>query len=58
MPVTEYEIGLEYGADFGGSRLYLQGAVLGQTYFGAGSASSENGNMSLFGIHVALGLNW
>ncbi len=57
LPVTEFELGLEYAADFGACRVFLQGAVAAQTYFGAGSATSENGNLSLFGLHIALGVS-
>jgi hypothetical protein len=57
IPVGEFEIGLEYGADLGSWRSFVQLGVVGQTYFGAGNASSENGNFSLFGMQVTIGLS-
>jgi hypothetical protein len=56
LPVIELEIGLEYTADFGAWLLFTQAGIVGQNYFGAGSAVSENGNMSLFGLQFSLGV--
>lgn len=57
IPVCELEIGLEYAEDLGACRLFAQTGVVGQTYFGGGSASSETGNFSLFGLQVTIGLS-
>jgi hypothetical protein len=56
IPIVEVEAGVEYGLDIVGVRLIGQAGVVGQTYIGAGSASSENGNLSLFGFTAAIGV--
>jgi hypothetical protein len=58
VPVGELEGGFEYGRVVGRTRLFVRGAVVNHTYFDAGSASSRDGSMSLFGAQVSLGLNY
>jgi hypothetical protein len=58
IPILELELGLEYGVDMRGSRLFVRVAGVNQTYFGAGSASSRDGNLSLFGGQVSLGVDY
>ena len=40
------------------ARLFVRGAAVNQTYFHAGSASGREGNLSLFGAQVSVGLNY
>jgi hypothetical protein len=42
MPVAEAEVGLEYGRDMGGWHFFSQVALIGQEWFGAGSASRSS----------------
>lgn len=45
MPISEAEVGLEYGRALGRSRLFGQVALVGQEWFGAGSASRSSVNV-------------
>jgi hypothetical protein len=55
---TEIEVGAEYTLNFYRFDLVTRVALVEQTYFGAGSASSEDGLLSLFGGQVSMGLNF
>jgi hypothetical protein len=51
LPVGELELGLEYAQP----GFFVQAAAVEQTYFGLGSASKTDGNLSLFGIQLSVG---
>jgi len=42
MPVAEAEVGLEYARDVGGCHFFVQTALVGQEWFGAGGASRSS----------------
>jgi hypothetical protein len=54
----ELEIGLEYGMVVGGSRLFVRGGVVGQSYGNVGNATGSLGTLSLIGGQAAVGLNY
>jgi hypothetical protein len=58
LPVAEVELGLEYGMNMGRFRSFIRGAVVNQTYFEGGSASQSEGNLSLFGGQITLGVGF
>lgn len=58
VPIGELEGGLEYSRALGRTRLFFRGAAVNHTYFDAGSATGRDGNLSLFGAQVSLGLNY
>lgn len=58
VPVGELEGGFEYSRAVGRTRLFFRGAAVNHTYFDAGSASSRDGNLSLFGGQVTFGVNY
>jgi hypothetical protein len=58
LSVGEVEVGLQYELNLRGSRMFFRGAAVNQTYFDAGSPSQSNGNLSLFGVQLSLGLNY
>ncbi len=41
LPVAEFEVGFEWAMESGGSQLFIQVAVVSQTWFGAGNASNN-----------------
>ncbi len=45
MLIGELEVGLEYGREVAGSRVFGQVTMIGQEWFGAGSASRSNVNV-------------
>lgn len=49
VPVGELEMGLEYGRQFGSSRVFSQVALVGQQWWGVGSASRAV-NTNSFGV--------
>jgi len=55
LPTAELELGIEYG---GGqySPWLIRGALVNQTYFGAGTAANDSGNLSLFGAQLSVGV--
>lgn len=56
LPIAEVEAGLEWFDEIGGSIVFLQAALVGQVWFDAGSASSEKGNLGLFGLSLSAGM--
>jgi hypothetical protein len=58
MPVVELEVGAEWGADWAGGRLFARTGVVHQTWFGAGDASSDRGQLGFFGLTVSAGLSY
>lgn len=74
LPVGELELGLEFGRSMGSSRVFGQIALVGQQWWGAGSASrgsvvyslgvptSSNtvadSDLGFFGLACRLGVNF
>jgi hypothetical protein len=58
LPVAEVEVGLEYAPPCCSCRPFLRVAAINQTYFDAGSASSFDGNLGLFGVDFTLGVDY
>lgn len=58
LPVAEFELGCAYVVTLTDTELYLRAAVVNQTYFGAGTASSAEGNLSLFGCQFSAGVRY
>jgi hypothetical protein len=58
MPVLEAEAGLEYRMKIGPFQSFTRAAVVGQTYFDAGNASTTQGALSLLGAQFSLGLGY
>lgn len=58
MPIAELELGVQYARDFGRLRPFLRAGVVSQTYFDAGDATGRDGNLTLFGGQVALGVRY
>jgi hypothetical protein len=72
LPILEMEIGAEFTSEMCGSRMFVQAALVGQVWFGAGNAannelipvlvdpevSDNSSNLGLFGLKVAVGVNY
>ncbi len=58
LPIMDLELGAQFSTDVGDNRVVIGAGIVSSTYFGAGNASSENGNMGLFGIVVSAGLSY
>jgi hypothetical protein len=58
VPIAELELGLEYATRWKNNQVFCRGAVVDQTYFGVGNASKQDGNLSLLGFQVSLGINY
>jgi hypothetical protein len=58
LPVLEFEVGVQYG--WTGTRFspFIRSGFVGQSYFGAGSATSMDGNLGLFGLSVTAGTHF
>jgi hypothetical protein len=56
IPMTELELGVEYGNLVGRYGVFVRAGVVAQTYFDAGGSASPLGNLTLFGGQVALGV--
>jgi hypothetical protein len=56
IPVTELELGVEYGNLVGHYGIFVRAGVVAQTYFDAGGAASPLGNLTLFGGQLAFGV--
>jgi hypothetical protein len=72
MPITEFEVGAEFGRSMGRGRFFAQAALVGQVWHGAGNGaqnemipvlvdpevSDNSSNLGLFGGKVAIGINY
>jgi len=58
LAVSEIEVGLEYELKLYRCSTFTRLAFVDQTYFGAGCASSQDGNLSLFGGQISIGVNY
>src|SRR5262249_51413552 len=58
IPIAELELGLGYAMHLDVGVATLRASVVDQTYFGAGNASRQDGNLSLLGLRTALGFRY
>ncbi len=59
LPIGEFQLGVQFTPPCGRVRQpYLHAALEGQVWNGAGSATSEVGNLGFFGFNVAVGFDW
>ncbi len=58
VTVAELELGLQYDVSMGGVNVFVRASVVSQTYFDAGNASQGMGNLALFGVQGAAGINY
>ncbi|HEV3261297.1 MAG TPA: Lpg1974 family pore-forming outer membrane protein [Gemmataceae bacterium] len=58
LPIVELELGAEYGMDMGRLRPFIRTGVVGQTWFGAGNATSVTGNLGFLGLTATAGVNY
>ncbi len=60
LPIMELQIGGEYLTNYslGAGRIFCRGALEAQLYQGAGSATSEEGDLALFGGSVSIGMTY
>jgi hypothetical protein len=58
LPIIDLEGGVEYGRSVGSTFVFVRGTCVSSTYFGAGNASSSDGNLNLFGAMISTGLNF
>jgi hypothetical protein len=58
IPTVELGLGLQYTLLMSGLAPYIRAGLVNKTYFDAGNASSERGNLSLFGAELSLGLSF
>jgi hypothetical protein len=58
LPIIELEGGLEYARAVGRTRMFVRAAAVDHVYFDAGSASSRDGNLSLFGGQISVGFGY
>jgi hypothetical protein len=49
LPVTELEVGCEFGKEIRGARLFVQAAVVNHTWFGAGNATNTASAITVSG---------
>jgi hypothetical protein len=54
VPVGELETGLEWT----NNRFFVQGSIIGQSWFGLGTATSKQGNLGLFGGSFGAGIRF
>lgn len=69
LPVAELELGGRWSRDLGGVRLFVQAALSGQGWFGAGNSSNVSNvftgfdtdndmNLGFFGLTLATGVEF
>jgi hypothetical protein len=58
LPVMEFEIGLEYGQPIGQFYPYIRTGLVAQVWFGAGNATSTDGDLGFLGMEASLGLKF
>lgn len=58
IPIAELELGAEYAVIRKTCTMFVRGAAVEQTYFGAGNATRADGNLSLLGFKVTGGITY
>jgi hypothetical protein len=58
LPVAEMELGAEYSPTLAWIHPFIRTGLVAQSWFGAGSASSDSGNLGFLGLEVSAGLNY
>jgi hypothetical protein len=58
LPISELEVGAEWAGDWAGGRWILQGGWVGQIFHGAGSATSQDGDLGFTGLSVLAGVQY
>ncbi|HKI33385.1 MAG TPA: Lpg1974 family pore-forming outer membrane protein [Gemmataceae bacterium] len=59
LRIAEVELGVQYTQELGGARLFIQPALVGQSWSGsAGNASSQTGDLGFFGLELEIGVNF
>ena len=58
LPMAELELGAEYGQQAGNGRYFFRSALVNQTYFNGGNASSDDGTLALFGLQLSVGVTY
>jgi hypothetical protein len=58
LPVGEVEVGGQWARRLGRVGVFVRVGLVGQAWWGAGNATSENGNLGLFGMTLAGGFDY
>lgn len=58
LPVGELEVGAEWARDFGRTLLFVRTGLVGQAWFGAGNATSDDGDLGFFGLALTGGVRY
>jgi hypothetical protein len=55
MPVLELEVGAEYTHNWNGLTSFVRAGLVGQVWFGAGTATTDGGNLGFLGLSLLAG---
>jgi hypothetical protein len=58
LPVGELDVGVEWSSQLGPVHPLIQAALSGQSWFGAGSATSQSGNLGFLGLSLIAGARY
>lgn len=58
IPMGDFEAGAEWRVELGRWLLFSRAGVVDQTWFGSGSATSDRGETSFFGLRFTVGVNY
>jgi hypothetical protein len=57
-PITELEFGVEWGCKVSRARVFARTGLVLQDWFNVGNGSSEQGDLTFFGLNVTAGVNY
>ncbi len=58
LPMLDAEVGLDWSRSFRRALLFLRAGVVNETWFGAGTGTSESGDLGFFGMRVTAGIHY
>ncbi len=58
IPMGDFEVGVNWTRPAWGMLVFVQAGVVDQTWFGSGTATSESGNLGVFGMRFTAGVSY
>ena len=58
IPMGDFEVGVDWRTQYGRMRVFTRAGVMNRSWFGAGSATSDRGDLGFFGFRFTVGVSY